>query len=408
MNLKRLTLLLALVGALWGEDAALEAIKTRMAKEKAAFDTQLADYAAKKKSLDAAVAAYNVAQSKADKNAQARKINEAKQAASNAYAKAVELKEAYNTSAYQLAQKRHELLAALLAEEEMVLAQKENSCLNLTIDQCKQKAYDVTKQEVEKFSKEAILKRVKESGIEVAPDKVEAGVRYNVQSYANVDEGYFYALKSEVNGQLTLDERQMFPVTTITWNEQFEEPKEVAQIPLDNLTTPNPEGLIAPEEAAPSVYHSGFYVAADLTLQNHDLSGGGSEDAYGVALKAGFKEKDKTRYYLAYEWIDDGATTITLTGIQVDWAVNLEKAIYPFWGLGYSIAKLNGKGYDYEGAAYHARLGAGYEATDDLQVDLILEFERVNWMVANGNTNIYDLGIYRNIMRYGVSVSYLF
>ena len=46
--------------------------------------------------------------------------------------------------------------------------------------------------------------------------------------------------------------------------------------------------------------------------------------------------------------------------------------------------------------------------SDELQIDLMIEYERINWMVANGDTNIYDLGIYRDVTRYAVSVSYLF
>ena len=408
MIVKRLLPVLLLLLPLWGENAAIEAIKTRMVQQKESFNQQLGLYESQKKALDALIERYTITVDKKEKNALANQINTAKGAVAQAYAQAVELKEAYNTSAFHLAQKRHEVLSDILSEEEMVLAQKEQSCQNLSMEQCQQKAYDVSKQEVEKLSKEAIIKRVKESGIEVAPDKIEAGVQYSVQSYANVDEGYYYAIKGDVNGQLVLDERQMFPVATITWNEQFQEPEEVAQIPLDNLDTPQPEGVIDPEKVAPSVYHSGFYAALDLSLQKHALSGGGEESTYAWTLKGGFKEKDKTRYYLGYEYIDDGDAVMTLTGIHADWAVNLEKAIYPFWGVGYSIARLDGDGYDYEGAAYHLRVGGGYEMSDELQIDLMIEYERINWMVANGDTNIYDLGIYRDVTRYAVSVSYLF
>ena len=403
-----LPVLVLLLLPLWGEDAAIEAIKSTMGEQKASFDQQLAQYQKQKEALDKLLERYTITVAKKEKNLLADQINTAKREVAAAYEKAVELKEAYNTSAFHLAQKRHEVLSKILDSEEMVLAQKEQSCLNLSVEQCRQKAYDVSKQEVEKLSKEAIIKRVEESGIEVARDKIETGVQYNVKSYAGVDEGYYFAIKGDVNGQLTLDEREMFPVATITWNEQFQEPEEVAQIPLDNLDTPQPEGLIDPEKIAPSVYHSGFYVAADLSWQDQELSGGGEVSTYALSLKGGFKQKDKTRYYLGYEYADDGDAPVTLMGVHVDWAFDMEKMIYPFWGVGYSYAKLEGDGYDYTGSAYHLRFGGGYEMSDELQIDMMIEYERLQWMVSNGDTNIYDLGIHRNVMRYAVSVSYLF
>jgi hypothetical protein len=308
-----------------------------------------------------------------------------------------------------VAKEKHETLSRLLAKEEVIVAQKEQSCRELGPEDCRKKAYDATKKEIETFSNDAIMKRLKESGIAIDPKKIETGVQTNIQTYVNVDQGYFYAMKSDVNAELVLDEQEMFDVEKITWNEMFAEPEEIPQIPLDNLPTPKPEEPILPEEPAPSVYHSGIFASLILSRQSHELSSSASTSAGAFGFQVGFKAKNKDRFYYEHEWIsDDEDNTLTLKGVHADWAVDLERPFYPYYGVGYSIASLEGDNYTYDGSAYHLRLGAGYEARDDMEIDLSIRKSRIIWTIANGDTGISSLGISRDTTAYQLTVSYLF
>jgi hypothetical protein len=262
---------------------------------------------------------------------------------------------------------------------------------------------------VEKRSAETIAKRLEASGITVDPKKIETGIQTRVQRYVNLDHGYFYAMKGEVNAELVLDESEMFDVEKITWNEMFEEPKEIEQIPLDNLPVSAPEALIEPEEPAPPVYHSGYFASLVLSSQNHEISSAGSTGATGFAFQLGFKDKEKNRFYYEHEWISDGEDNdLIFKGIHVDWSIDLGRPIYPFFGVGYSIAYLKGSNYTYDGSAYHLRAGAGYELRDNMELDLTIRKSEVIWAIANGDTDIADLGISRNTLSYQLTWSYLF
>lgn len=391
------------------ESKKIASLTKQMEEKKAEFNESLKALEVLDKEVEALKEKYNITVSKKEKNKLAVTLNAKEKEKYAQYQKTLALKNSFNTLSYMVAKEKHETLSRILAKEEVIVAQKEQSCRELGLEDCQKKAYDETKKAIETFSDEAIMKRVKESGIDVDPKKVEAGVQTNVQSYVNADHGYFYAMKSDVNAELVLDEQEMFDVEKITWNEMFDEPREIPQIPLDNLPTPKPEEPIAPEEPAPPVYHSGFFASAILNTQSHERSSSGSTSAKALGFQAGFKAKNKDRYYYEHEWImDDDDNTLTLKGVHVDWAVNLERPFYPYYGVGYSIAELAGENYTYDGSAYHLRLGAGYEIRDDMEIDLGIRKSRIVWTVANGNTGISSLGLSRDITTYQITVSYLF
>lgn len=410
MRLFAITILIFLgTLSLSADNAKIEALTKQMQDKKGEFDSNLKQLETLSKEVQALKEKYNITVSKKEKNKLANTINEKEQVKYAQYQKTVALKNSFNTLSYMVAKEKHETLEKILDKEETIVAQKEQSCRELGPEDCKKKAYDATKKEVEAFSNAAIMKRVKESGIDIAPKKIEEGVQTNIQTYVNLDHGYFYAMKSEVNAKLVLDEQEMFDVEKITWNEMFEEPKEIAQIPLDNLPIPKPEAVIEPEEPAPSVYHSGMFVSAILSTQKHELSGSGSTSAKSFGFQAGYKAKNKDRFYYEHEWtMDDKDNTLTYKGVHADWSVDFGRPIYPYFGVGYSIASLEGKNYTYDGSAYHLRLGAGYEVRDDMEIDLSMRKTTVIWTIANGNTGIADLGLSRSIMSYQLSVSYLF
>lgn len=403
--------LLMMVGVspLTAASAKIESLTKQMEAKKAEFNESRKALEALDKEVDALKEQYNITVSKKGKNKLAGTLNEKEKARYAQYQQTVALKNSFNTLSYMVAKEKHETLARILAKEEVIVAQKEQSCRELGLEDCQKKAYDATKKEIETYSNDAIMKRVKESGIAIDPQKVEQGVQTNIQSYVNADHGYYYAMKSDVNAKLVLDEQEMFDVEKITWNELFEEPKEIPQIPLDNLPVPKPEEPIAPEEPAPPVYHSGVFVSVTLSTQSHEISSSGSTSAKAIGFQAGFKAKNKDRFYYEYERIsDDDECTLTLHGVHADWAFDLERPVYPFYGVGYSAAALKSDHYTYDGSAYHLRVGAGYEMRDDLEVDLTIRKSRIIWTLANGNTGISSLGISRDTTSYQVTVSYLF
>ena len=397
------------MSSLAADNKKIESLTKQMEEKKVEFNESLKALEVLDKEVDALKEQYNITVGKKEKNKLADAVNEKEKAKYAQYQKTVGLKNSFNTLSYMVAKEKHDTLAKILAKEEVIVAQKEQSCRELGLEDCQKKAYNATKKEIETFSNKAIMKRVKESGIAVDPKKIETGVQTNIQSYVNVDHGYFYAMKSDVNAELVLDEQEMFDVEKITWNEMFEEPQEIPQIPLDDLPTPQPEEPIAPEEPAPSVYHSGLFASVILSTQTHELSSGSTTSAKAFGFQAGYKEKNKNRYYYEHEWIsDDKDNTLTLQGVHVDWSVDLERPFYPYYGVGYSIAALKGDNYTYDGSAYHLRVGAGYEMRDDMEVDFSMRKTRIIWTVANGNTGISSLGLSRDTTTYQITVSYLF
>ena len=92
----------------------------------------------------------------------------------------------------------------------------------------------------------------------------------------------------------------------------------------------------------------------------------------------------------------------------MDFSINLKQMLYPYIGVAYSIASLKSTGYGYDGSAYHAKIGVGYELND--KVEILADYRKTYlvWSVANDNKNIMDLGLHRDIDSYNFSINYIF
>lgn len=387
----------------------IKEISKKIESLKSAFYAEYSNLEKLKKEVEEIKKSYSITVKIDDKNEIAKVLNVKQNEMFESFNKCKELKEKHNILTYELAKEKHKTLSNILSQPEMAIGYYAQSCKDLELAECQKKAYNGAKKEAEKESFKTMIKKAKDSNLGLDDKDIKIGVQTNILSYSNNNSGFFYEIKTDVNAELLMDEQELFRVTRIAWNEKFDEPEEVPQLLVDNLESPTPNLIDQKEQIADSVYHSGTFVSLGLSTQIHKLSSDEDKKASAFVMQFGYKSKTKNRAYYEYERaVDSDDAVVSLHGLHMDWSINLQRALYPYVGLGYSIARLDANGYNYDGSAYHARVGVGYEISDNAEIDFSYRKSMIYWTIANESVSIVDLGMSRESSSYIISVSYLF
>jgi len=381
----------------------------RLNKLKKEFDTALQEYKLLKQEIKKLKSQYfSVADITKQKELRLT-INKKQKNLKEKYQKAVLLKNQFNSLSYKIAKEKFDKFKNNLEQNEVLLVQKGQSCKELTIDECKKLAYNLTKKEVEKKSKTSVLEKIEKSDNSINKEKAKENILPLITEYKTLDSGYFYLIKAKVGTKINSDEHELMNIDRITWNEEFEEPTEIPMIAKDNIKKQTPQKTPLPENSAPSVYHSGFYISALISGGQFDdgSQNSGSENGFGFGF--GYKDKAKNKLYFEYQVSkDEDKNDLSFMGVHADFAINLQKIIYPYFGVGFNTATLKGDGYKYSGYGIDLRLGMGYEISDVSEIDCSYSYNSIEWTVANGDKNIADLGVGRVVQTLIVTYSYFF
>ena len=386
----------------------IDTLKQNAIKVKNQFFVAKTKYYLQKKQLDKLKDEYELAPNVKEQNILIAKINKQIKKLTDSFKKAKELKDKYNKLTYQIALKKYEKLSKIVQDSSEISSTGKQSCVDLDIKECKAKAYNTTKKNIEKNAKDEIVSRIKNSPIKIDKISIEDAIKTNILSYKDLDNGYFYMIGGRVNANLKVDETELFNIDKITWNEQFEEPEEMEEIPLIVVKESLPIQEPKKEEEVVSVYHSGKFVSFSYSTQSHSYSNGDKESVNGILLSGGFKYNDKDKVYFEIERANDKDGVLNIMSLNYDIAMNLKQIIYPYFGVGYGIANYKASDYKYSGSVYHFRVGSGYEINDHLEFDVSYRYTILHWSVANNNKNIDSLDMGRNIGSFNFRMSYLF